>query len=98
MRHSTQHTQSDLKQHTDKKQQKQQQVDAAQRRVTQSKIFQWYAPDFGDTKASRLRFLLPFLPPDKRDALQGMLDADPSAASITVQHREYDWRLNGADE
>ena len=65
--------------------------------MTQSKIFKWYAPDFGATKAERLRFLLPHLPPAKRAALEGLLAADPSAARIAVVHPEYDWGLNGEE-
>lgn len=46
-------------------------------------------------QAERLRWLLPYLPPPKRSALEGLLAADPGAGRISVKHREYDWSLNG---
>lgn len=73
------------------------QVDAPSRSVTLSKIFKWYSPDFGKTKAERLRFLLPYLADGPRSALEGLLASDPSAGGITVRHREYDWSLNGQE-
>jgi hypothetical protein len=71
------------------------QVDAAAKRVTLSKIFSWYYPDFGSNKAERLRYLLPHVPPATRAALEGLLAADPGAMGITVAYREYSWDLNG---
>lgn len=65
--------------------------------MTLSKIFQWYGPDFGPTKAARLAFLLPYLPEPRRSQLRALLDADPQAARIGVVHRPYDWGLNGSD-
>lgn len=73
------------------------QVDTSARAVTLSKIFKWYYPDFGSTKAERLRFLLPYLPADKRAALEGLLAGDPGAGRITVNYREYSWDLNGEE-
>jgi hypothetical protein len=64
--------------------------------VTLSKIFDWYFVDFGADKASRLRYLLPFLRPAKRGALQQLLDADPSARRIRVAYSAYDWTINAA--
>lgn len=60
-----------------------------------SKIFSWYYPDFGATKAERLAFLLPYLPPDKRAALQGLLAADPGASRVRLEYAPYDWAING---
>jgi len=65
--------------------------------VTLSKIFKWYQPDFGATKADRLRFLLPFLAGEARAQLEGLLTADPTARGITVNHSEYNWDLNGEE-
>jgi hypothetical protein len=73
------------------------QVDAAARRVSLSKIFKWYAPDFGASKAARLAFLLPHLAAGPRGELQGLLVADPSAAGIGVAYPEYSWELNGTE-
>lgn len=64
--------------------------------VTLNKIFDWYFVDFGATKAARLSFLLPHLPPATRRALAGLLQADPEAADIKVAYRPYDWSLNAA--
>ena len=47
------------------------------------------------TQADRLRWLLPYLPPPKRSALEALLAADPGAGRVSVRHREYDWSLNG---
>jgi hypothetical protein len=71
-------------------------VDAASKRVTLSKIFSWYAPDFGAAKADRLRYLLPHLPADRAARLAALLDADPAARRISVVHRAYDWGINDA--
>jgi hypothetical protein len=45
-------------------------VDATARAVSLSKIFKWYAVDFGADKAARLRFLLPHLSAGKAAALK----------------------------
>lgn len=66
--------------------------------VTLSKILGWYYTDFGSDKAARLRFLLPYLPADKRSALQQLLSADPSAGRIKVEYATYDWTINAAVE
>lgn len=66
--------------------------------VTLSKIFGWYYPDFGADKAARLRFLLPYLPADKRSSLEVMLSGDPSAGGIRVEYAPYDWTINAAVE
>lgn len=64
--------------------------------VRLSKIFSWYYPDFGVDKGDRLRFLLPYLPQEPREALQQMLTADPAARGVTMQHKPYDWSINEA--
>jgi hypothetical protein len=66
--------------------------------VTLSKILGWYYTDFGSDKAARLRFLLPYLPADKRSALESLLAADPSAGGIRVEYAPYDWTINAAVE
>jgi hypothetical protein len=65
--------------------------------VRLSKIFSWYFPDFGADKAARLAFLLPHLPADKCASLQQLLDADPAARGISVEHKPYDWTINAAE-
>lgn len=66
--------------------------------VNLSKIFGWYYPDFGPDKAARLRFLLPYLPADKRSSLETLLAGDTSAGGIRVEHAPYDWTINAAVE
>jgi hypothetical protein len=73
-------------------------VDESKNRVTASKIFGWYYPDFGGTKSERLAWLLPHLPAEKRAALGRMLARDPSARSIGVEYDPYDWAANAAEE
>lgn len=66
--------------------------------VEVSKIFDWYYPDFGDSKAARLRFLLPYLQAEQRSRLDQLLAADPNAAGIKVTFKPYDWTINAAAE
>lgn len=73
-------------------------IDVAERRALLSKIFQWYAPDFGASfmvtlglgaATPILRWLAPYLTDTvRRDALT----RDSSA--FTVRFAKYDWRLN----
>ena len=60
-------------------------------RVKMSKIFHWYADDFGSSQTERLRWISRYLPEAQRGRLEAMLD---SGAPIQVELREYDWRLN----
>lgn len=66
--------------------------------VRLSKIFSWYYPDFGANKAERLRFLFPYLPVTAKADLQQLLEADPAAHKIKVEHKPYDWSINAAAE
>jgi hypothetical protein len=68
-------------------------LDAANKRVTLSKIFQWYFVDFGTDKEQRLRFLLPYLEPQKQRLLEGWLQQ--GANSIKVSYAPYNWDVNG---
>jgi hypothetical protein len=64
-------------------------LDKARDRVTLSRIFKWYAVDFGPSQAERLRFIARFLhEPEDRDWLMDRADR------VTVDYDEYDWRLN----
>jgi len=67
-------------------------VNASERTVEMSKIFEWYAPDFGADNDERLRFLLPYLAPAPRAALSDMLKTDPS--TIEVKFKPYSWDVN----
>jgi hypothetical protein len=66
--------------------------------VRMSKIFGWYYPDFGPTKAERLRWLLPYVSSAARGALEGVLARDPPARSVRVVYDPYDWTANAAFE
>lgn len=74
------------------------QIDRATKTATLSKIFQWYAPDFGAAFAVTLGFgdarpILAWLAPYLSDkTLADMLQADPAA--FTVRFKSYDWSLN----
>eukprot|EP00899_Mesostigma_viride_P025605 jgi/Mesvir1/6229/Mv00907-RA.1 len=57
-----------------------------------SKIFSWYAVDFGSTPEERVAWLLPYVTKDTRIALESILAKGPG--SIKLAYREYDWGLN----
>jgi hypothetical protein len=64
-------------------------LDREAKAVSLSRIFKWYAPDFGDSMAGRLRFLAGFL---YDDGDRGFLEKN--AGSLRVDYQDYDWRLN----
>ncbi|GIL48823.1 hypothetical protein Vafri_5253 [Volvox africanus] len=73
-------------------------VDRARREVRLSKIFKWYAIDFGADKYGRLSCLAAFLSePAKTDLLEMVRQAKSGGGSIRVEYKEYDWSLNGED-
>ncbi|GLI62777.1 hypothetical protein VaNZ11_005523 [Volvox africanus] len=73
-------------------------VDRARREVRLSKIFKWYAIDFGPDKYARLSCIAAFLSePAKTDLLEMVRLAKSGEASIQVEYKEYDWSLNGVD-
>jgi hypothetical protein len=63
--------------------------DRARERVAISKIFDWFAEDFGGGERERLAFLLPYLPEPERAWLAPRIDR------VEVDHLAYDWSLNG---
>jgi hypothetical protein len=64
-------------------------LDREAKRVSLSRIFKWYAPDFGDSIAGRLSFLAEFLYDEgEREFLR------KNADSLWVDYQDYDWRLN----
>jgi hypothetical protein len=73
-------------------------IDQGSKTVTLSKIFKWYYPDFGSTKAERLAFLLPYLEGEKQQVLQRWLEEDPKAGGIKLRYSEYNWEVNAATE
>jgi len=64
-------------------------LDRDRRRVSLSRIFQWYGRDFGDTQADRLRYIAPYLtrPPDRQFI-------ENNAETLALVYQDYDWRLN----
>jgi GH15 family glucan-1,4-alpha-glucosidase len=64
-------------------------VDRKRGRVSLSRIFKWYAADFGKTKEERLRFIASYLYDDNdRHFLE------EKSGEVTVKYQKYDWRLN----
>jgi len=57
--------------------------------VTLSKIFRWYESDFGG-RDGVVEFLIRYLPDDERRR-----NLVSSAGVLALEHRSYDWTLNG---
>ena len=64
-------------------------IERGENRISLSRIFTWYAADFGKTLAQRLRFIAPYL--YERDDRQFL---EENAEHIKVYYQDYDWRLN----
>ncbi len=64
-------------------------LDRERSRVILSRIFKWYAGDFGETQATRLKFIAPSLYND--EDREFLLD---NTADIKIDYQDYDWRLN----
>lgn len=64
--------------------------------VTVSKIFQWYAGDFGSSKEDTLAFVRKYLRGGKGELLGRYLDQPGGAAGVKVAYRTYDWSVNGS--
>jgi hypothetical protein len=64
-------------------------LDRDHRHLSLSRIFRWYARDFGATQAERLRGIAPYFFND--DDRQFILD---NAGALAITYQEYDWRLN----
>jgi len=64
-------------------------IDRKHRRVALSRIFKWYANDFGRNQGERLRLAAPYLyDADDRKFVE------ENAETLRVDYQEYDWRLN----
>jgi len=64
-------------------------IDRKHRRVALSRIFKWYANDFGKNQGERLRFAAPYLyDGDDRKFIE------ENAETLTIDYQQYDWRLN----
>lgn len=64
-------------------------IEPERHRVLLSRLFKWYAGDFGANQAARLRFIMPYLDrqPD-RDFIE------KNAETLKVVYQDYDWSLN----
>lgn len=64
-------------------------LDRGAKAMSLSRIFKWYAPDFGESMAERLRFVAGFLYNEEdKEFLR------KNADSLRVDYQDYDWRLN----
>ncbi len=64
-------------------------IDREKNHVSLSRIFTWYAADFGTSLGERLRFIAPYLyNRDDREFLE------ENAEHIKINYQDYDWRLN----
>jgi hypothetical protein len=64
-------------------------IDRERHGVSLSRIFKWYAKDFGATDAERLRFIAPYLYDDVERRF-----LEDNAEALSVSYQPYDWRLN----
>ncbi|XP_064384202.1 uncharacterized protein LOC135333215 [Halichondria panicea] len=68
-----------------------QEVEVTAGGVVISKIFHWYASDFGATEKELLQWVCQYLPVSKQEQLEKLL---ASGHSVEVKSRDYDWKLN----
>jgi GH15 family glucan-1,4-alpha-glucosidase len=64
-------------------------LDKEHRRVSLSRVFKWYARDFGAAQGERLRFIAPFFYHE-----QDRRFIEAHADTLEVTYQKYDWRLN----
>jgi hypothetical protein len=64
-------------------------LDRTHQAISLSRIFKWYARDFGATQAERLGFIAPFF-----FAEEDRQFIETHAATLKVTYQDYDWRLN----
>lgn len=69
-------------------------MDVQKREVWLSKIFKWYAMDFGG-KEDLLRWLVDYASEEASQGLQTLLDGG-SAGDVKLKYNEYDWGQNSA--
>ena len=67
-------------------------VDLINKRVRLSKIFKWYAMDFGTT-ADLLSWTMKYLPHSKQTQLKELLRCP---MDIQLSYRPYDWDMNSS--
>jgi len=64
-------------------------LDRERNRAVVSRIFKWYASDFGEIQAERLKFVAPYLYNDEDRKF--LLN---NAENMRIDYQDYDWRLN----
>lgn len=63
--------------------------------LTISKLFSWYACDFGGTKGDILNFLMEHLGENKKELLKKYIDnADNNIPQVKIMYKNYDWSVN----
>lgn len=68
---------------------------AKEQKLVLSKIFQWYAPDFG-SRADLVALFLRHLTGEQKAQLEGLLEK-VSADKLNFQFKPYDWSQNSKD-
>jgi hypothetical protein len=64
-------------------------IDLSKRKITLSRIFQWYLSDFGSTQKDVLLYIEQFLTPEQQRQLREVM-----SKNYTVAYDTYDWSLN----
>jgi hypothetical protein len=64
-------------------------IEPERHRVLLSRLFKWYARDFGANQADRLRFIMPYL--DRQPDREFI---ERNAETLKVVCQDYDWSLN----
>jgi len=64
-------------------------LDMQHKRISLSRIFKWYADDFGKSQNDILRFIAPYMYDENKRKF--LLE---NAETIHVEYLDYDWRLN----
>lgn len=69
-------------------------IDEVKKKVTLSKIFMWYADDFGDSPAAVLLKLSSYLASPAQETLAQLAEDMTGGADVRIKYKDYDWALN----
>jgi hypothetical protein len=64
-------------------------IDRQNRTLYLSRVFKWYAQDFGRSKPERLMFIAPYLYEQEERRY-----IEKNAEVLKIKYLPYDWRLN----